>query len=109
MPRAAVVAASGGCGASGLFSALPPFVPRSVSAPALRDSGGTFWSLLASSLGKHILVNGSAGGSAGKHTGKKQFHPIGFHLSLSQLWYCCSEALAVKVLLAGRDYFVELG
>ena len=43
------------------------------------------------------------------HGQKNQFHPISFHLSLSQLRKCCSEPLAVKVLLAGGDYFLELG
>lgn len=40
---------------------------------------------------------------------KIQSRPIGFHLSLSHFQWCTPEPLAVKVLLAEGDYFVELG
>lgn len=65
------------------------YVPHSVSVP--RDSDALDAAVASSDrcwyqVWGSILISGSAGGSAGKHTGKNQFHPIGFHLSLSQLW-----------------------
>lgn len=73
MPRAAVVAAPGLVVLQGCFLPSLLYVPRSVSVP--RDSYALDGAVASSDrcwyrVWGNILINGSAGGSAGKHTGK---------------------------------------